>query len=301
MIQWLKHIWLPILVLVFVSCEDATIDYAADIVGLYTVETALISGTSTNYSQLPSEEAWIIDISQESLLSYENDVNQCDTTYSMDIKAISKVTDTTIVFEDETSFEYSISNDQLLLYEGNDILTLESYTSEFPPASWVDPTQLENDEYEPDSSVALATRISAASALQTHYSAVCDDADFYIFEALSGTSYIIEVNTGSTSDVDLTISLYNLAGDSVAYNDDKTSTKVDPYLEWTCDATGDYYFVVKKYWDYLDPGNSLDDEQGEYTIGIEVTKGLAKEAPGLDRTKLPPQILSRMQRGAFFK
>jgi len=300
LIHRLKNVWLLLPALLFVSCEDVVIDYASDIVGIYFVETSVINGTATNYSQLPSEEAWIIDISKESLLSYENDVNQCDTTYSMGIKAISKVTDTTIVFEDETSYEYSIGDDQLLLYDGDDILTLESYTSEFPPVSWVDPTQLENDDYEPDSSVALATRISAASAVQTHYSAVCDDVDFYIFEALSGTSYIIEVNTGSTSNVDLTISLYNLAGDSIAYNDDKSSTKIDPYLEWTCEVTGDYYFVVKKYWDYLDPGNSLDDEHGEYSISIDVTKGLTKEAPSIVLVKHPRQAMTHTQ-NEFFK
>jgi len=282
-----------LLALIVISCEDATVDHAADLVGVYTVETALVNSITTYYSDKPMEEAWIIDISRESLVFYVNTSNHCDTSYEASLKDISKITDTTIRFEDGNLWEYELTGENVLLMHDADILTLKAYADSFPPVPWTDPSQLENDDYEPDNSLATATRISAASAEQTHFSAECDDADYYIFEALAGTSYIISAKKGVGTSVDLTISLYNLSGDSVAYNDDKTSTNVDPELDWTCPVTGDYYFVVKKYWDYLDPGNSLDDEKGSYTVQIEVTKGLAPGGSDLQAVK------SRNYRAAY--
>ena len=264
------------------SCEDATIDSASDIVGDYIVETATIDGINTNYSILPLEEAWIIDITQDNLLSYENEVNLCDSTFNLEARVIDSVTDTSIIFEDDTRLYYNISDDQLTLINNNDVITLVKYGSVFPPPSWTDPSQLTNDIYEPDDNLSQATRISAAGAIQRHYSAVCDDDDYFIFEALGGTSYVIEAEAETGSDIDLTISLYSESGIAVGYNDDQTTTNVDPLLEWTCPDSvdhGDYYFVIKKYWDYLDPGNSLDDEKGVYNVSVDVTKILLMTTP----------------------
>ena len=283
--QWLKIGSLVSLVVLMIACEDATVDYASDIVGDYIVKTAIIDGINTDYSILPLEEAWIIDITKDNLLSYENEVNQCDSTYNLDVRVIDSVSDTAIVFDDDTRLYYSISGTQLTLSNDDDVITLVKYGSVLPPPSWTDPSQLTNDIYEPDNSLGQATRISAAGAIHSHYSAVCDDDDYFIFEALGGTSYVIEAEAEASSDIDLTISLFSVSGDSAGYSDDQTTTNVDPLLEWACINSGDYYFIIKKYWDYLDPGNSADDEKGAYTVSVDVTKALLK-APD-------PEIIKR--------
>ena len=275
-----------------VTCEDATIDYTSDIVGVYIVETALVDGVNTSYSTLPIEEAWIIDITSDNLLSYMNDINLCDSTFEMDARIIDTVTDTSIIFTDDTNLYYSVSGDQLTLSKSDDVIVLVGYGSNFPPASWTNPRYLTNDIYEPDSSVNLATRISAAGTIQTHYSAVCDDNDFFIFEALDSTIYIIEAEAAPGTDIDLTLSLFSGQG-LIAYNDDQVpTTNVDPKIEWTCPSTGDYYFVVKKYWDYLDPDDSSDDEKGAYDISVDVTKGLLKApSPEIIKVQKPVQAI----------
>jgi len=281
-----------------VACEDAVIDYTSDIVGDYIVQTATIEGTTTDYSAKPLEEAWIIDISEDNYLSYENEINQCDSTFNLDIRLIDSVTDTSIVFEDGTDLYYSISDVLLTLNSDNDVLTLIEYGSDIPPPSWSDLSQLTNDTYEPDGTLSQATSISAAGTIQNHYSAFCDDEDYYIFEALGGTSYIIEAEAGPSTDIDLTISLYSESGDSISYNDDQTSSNVDPRLEWTCGVSGNYYFIVKKYWDYLDPGNSEDDEKGAYTIRVDVTKALLT-APRTNTMKRLRPVQATYQRPRF--
>ncbi len=262
------------MVLSLVTCEDAVIDYASDIVGVYIVQSAYIDGVSTDYTALPIEDAWIVDINKDNLIYYTNEINQCDTNYNADIREIESVTDTSIIFTDESRLYYTTSSDLLTLSLDDDVLTLESYSDTIPPAVWSDPTLLTNDIYEPDGSFILATRLSAAGATQTHYSAVCDDEDYFVFETLTGTSYVIEIDAATGTKIDLTISLYSVAGDLVGFSDDQSATNVDPLLEWTCPDSSDYYFVVKKYWDYLDPGNSLDDEKGAYTVSVDVTKNL---------------------------
>ncbi len=280
------------------ACEDATVDYSSDIVGIYVVETAIVDGINTDYTSLPIEEAWIIDITSDNLLSYVNEVNLCDTSYILDTRVIDGVTDTSIVFTDNTVIYYSINDDKLSLISNDDLIVLTSYGSDFPPPAWTAPFFLTNDIYEPDSSLNLATRISAAGAVQTHYSAVCDDEDYFIFEALGGTIYIIEAEAAIGTDIDLTLSLYS--SDSLeAYNDDQSTSDRDPKLEWFCPNTGDYYFIIKKYWDYLDPGNSLDDEKGEYTISVDVTKGLV-QAHQPEIIKLHPPVQTARLSYSFF-
>ena len=282
-----------------VACEDATIDYTSDIVGVYIVETATIDGFTTDFTTLPLEEAWFFDISSDNLLSYVNDINLCDSTYQMDGRVIDSVTDTAIIFTDDTRLYYTIDAEQLMLLNDDDVITLIDYGSVFPPPSWTDPGRLTNDIYEPDSSLSLANRISAAGSIQTHYSAVCDDEDYFIFEALDSTIYVIEASAVGNTDIDLTISLYSGQGDLVDFNDDQSTTDVDPKLEWTCQGTGEYYFVVKKYWDYLDPGNSLDDEKGSYTVSVDVTKNLIKPATP-EVVKMPrPQRSTPIQHRFF--
>ncbi|MBT3228406.1 MAG: hypothetical protein HOD43_06140 [Candidatus Marinimicrobia bacterium] len=297
--QWLHKVCLLLLGLLMVACEDATIDYSSDVVGVYIVETATVDGIYTDFSALPVEEAWIIDITQNNLLSYFNDINLCDSTFELNAKEIESVTDTSIYFGDNTRMYYSIQAENLVLTSNDDVITLADYGSDFPPASWTNPARLTNDIYEPDSTLDLATRISAAGALQTHYSAVCDDADFFIFEALDSTTYIIEIDAEAGSDIDLTLTLYSAAGSFVVYNDDQSTTDVDPKLEWDCEDSGDYYFMVKKYWDYLDPGNSLDDEKGAYTVSVDVTKTLMKVSPP-DLIKLPRPVRSTRLQDRFF-
>ena len=280
------------------SCEDATIDYASDIVGDYKVETTTIDGIYTDYSILPLELAWIIQISKDNLVYFLNDLNQCDTSYltpyAREIKSIS---DSTIIFSDNTSMTYTIRTGGLTLTMDGDIINAANYDGSFPPAVWTDPTLLTNDAYEPDGSLSQATMISAAGAVQTHYSAVCDDDDYYIFEALIGTRYIIEAEAEAGSDIDLTISLYSLSGDRLAYSDDQSTSNVDPKVVWTCPDSADYYFVVKKYWDYLDPGNSLDDERGAYTVSVDVTKALLKTPPqGIIKHYRPVQATHQLHK-----
>lgn len=278
MFQRCKINSLVLSVILLTACEDATIDYASDVAGMYKVIAASIDGIETSYVDVPDEELWIIDITSDDFLSYQNEVNFCDSTYGIEMTEIESITDTTIVLTDETTIEYEFYESNLLISLNGNSMTLAVFDASFPPLAWTDPSHLYNDDYEPDSSLSLATRISAASAIQHHYSAVCDDEDFFIFEAIEGTTYVIEAKaqTIGTISLDLTLSLYSISGDSVAYDDDQTTTNEDPKIIWNCGETGDYYFVVKKYWDYLDPGNSLDDEKGDYTIRVDVTKGLLK-------------------------
>lgn len=283
--------WIIVLLLawIFLACEEETTDYAADLIGNYIVESETISGTYTAYTSSPPEESRLIDITREFFISYKNDENHCDTTYQVETWEIDSFSDTSIFLADGSRLYYALESGVLTLYDDDDIINLIEYDGEFPPPAWNNLDHLENDSSEPDGSFATATRIAAAGTSREHFMGVCDDQDYFIFEALAGTIYILEAVSLTNNDMDLTLTLFTSAGDTAGFNDDQTEGNMDPELEWMCPDSGDYYFGIQKYWDYLDPGNSLDDEKGAYTVTVDVTKALLNAPPQaiIKRSKPP--------------
>ncbi len=267
-----------VLCFLLVSCEEEAPDYTTELIGSYIVDYSIIDGSSTDYSAMPLEETRFVVISSSSFTEYANFENLCDTNSVTQAKVITDVTDTLIYFDDGTHRFYALSDDGLILTYEDDQYTLSYYSGTIPPTVWGDPSLLTNDVYEPDNSFVEATSISAAGSSQEHYQAVCDDEDYFKFDALGGTIYIIDVSAKGSPELDLTLTLFTAEGDTVAFNDDRDSNDLDPELEWLCDEDGEYYFVVKKYWDYLNPGDSTDDAPGTYTATVDVTKELSRSS-----------------------
>ena len=64
------------------------------------------------------------------------------------------------------------------------------YNDSFPPASWT--IQLQNDSFEPDDSLGIATQISVNSPAQNHV-ITQGDQDWFKFNAQTDSTYLIEI------------------------------------------------------------------------------------------------------------
>lgn len=250
----------------FLSCEE-DVDYGADLINTYIVESVEYSGQRLDMSILPIEEAMFIEITDDDAITYQNGESVCEDTYDTEEDGIDGVTETAILFTDGSELEYSFVGDKLHLDDDGDIIVLAEYSDQVPPSMWTDPTLTENDTYEPNNTMPMATNIAAGGSIQNHYMGACGDLDYFVFSALAGTSYYLSTTTPAGSELDLTMSLVTGAGDELIYIDDYAMSDYNPGIDWTCDNSGDYYFVIDQSW---------EGQVGNYSVSVVEGQGLLK-------------------------
>jgi hypothetical protein len=91
-----------------------------------------------------------------------------------------------------------------------------------------------SDKYEPDDSISMATEITTDGVVQTHTLSYPGDVDWYKFNAVAGTSYLLQTNGSLEKLVYLNINDNSLLK---PYNS-------CPNIIWTCLTTGMYFFKV---------------------------------------------------------
>ncbi len=278
---------IPLLVLV-VSCEDDP-DYAADIIGKYIVESITEGGDVYDFTELPLEHAFLVEISRDEIKSYYND-DLCGDSYLSETDFIDDVTETAIVYTDGFESTYSFVDGKLRIDEAGDILILAVYDGALPPAVFSDPSLLENDTYEPNNEMARATPITVGTAGQNHYMAACGDQDFFKFSAIQGVSYKLGTTTPSESSLDMEITLASPFAVELESNDDYDFPNLNPGLDWTCPESGDYFFLLEGL--YL-------EEVGNYFISVVEQQGLPK-ATGVSAVKEKPEYLKYRFSGNLF-
>lgn len=113
------------------------------------------------------------------------------------------------------------------------------------------------DEYEPDDSLADATRIEVGET-QRHNRHVSGDEDWLSFRAESGSTYVIE--TSRLGDrADTVVYLYDAQGNVLALDDDGGDEARASRLRWTAPSSGSF-FVKVGYWlpSWAGPGTGYD-------------------------------------------
>ena len=282
MSHWLKLLCLIPLLLIL-GCEDEDLpDYAADLIGMYQVVSLEIDDITYDLTGNPLEIAELMEITREEIIFYSNGETLCSNEYDADSTAIDRITAGSILLDDDTFLEYDVSQNQLTLMDASDEVILTSYSAQFPPVSWLDTEALNNDSYEPNNTNLEATPIIVSTMAQDHYMGACGDYDFFVFSATEDQSYIIETQTGDVSFLDLYLTLYSDTGDYIDSADDQDDLNLNPHLVWTCETTGDYYFVLESY--YFDEGGfysiSVEPHQGNtlgMTPGIIKPRGMSRE------------------------
>lgn len=132
---------------------------------------------------------------------------------------------------------------------------------------WVlesEPVIFDEDEYEPDDTMAQANEI-LLDVPQTHNIHILRDHDWVFFQAEDGVSYNIETsNLGS--ELDTIIYLYDATGEELAQDDDGGEESLASRIIWAADSTGALYVMIRDYW-----GNRIESEM-QYNISVaEIT------------------------------
>ena len=262
---------LAVTLLLLIACEEEVPDYAGDLVGLYRVVQVESEGLEFDLSSDPIESAWFIELTLDEFITHKNDETICLDEYETEHDGLDGVTASSILFTDDYSYEYHWQGDFLEINDDYDQITLERYTGSFPPAEWLDDDLLHNDTYEPNNQSTIATAIASGGTIQNHYMGACGDYDFFMFSALEGKNYILETGTPSTSDLDLYLTLYSGSQERIDTADDQDGFDLNPRLEWTCENTGDYYFVIESYY---------YEEYGDYSVSVVESQ---QAAPSLKR------------------
>lgn len=241
-------------VLFVASCEEETPDYSSDLVGQWRVIEVYSDGETYDLSNEPEEVYWIVEFSTEDMTLYENSETVCEDTYDYEIQILDGVTAASILFDDGSFVDYEWDGALLVISDDYDRLTLERFIGTFPPQAWTDDDLLYNDTYEPNNQSTVATAIAAGGTVQNHFMRACGDYDFFVFSAEEGKTYIMETMTGASSDLDLYLTLYSGAQVYIDDADDQSDFDLNPKLVWTCELSGDYYFVIESYY-YEDFGS----------------------------------------------
>ena len=277
----LKLILLLSMVFVMIGCEDEDPDYAADIIGKYTVESYYDAAwdETFDYTGLAIDHALVVEITRDEINTYYDD-EVCETTYETETDDIDGVTETAIVFSGGAASEYSFVDGKLRIDDGGDIIILADYDGVVPPAVFSNPSLATNDTYEPDNQMSTATTIAAGGTIQNHYISECEDIDYFMFPAVAGTRYMLATTTPTESELDLFMTLYDASGNELESNDDWDYPDYNPGILWTCPATGDYYFLIEPLW---------DDESGNYSVSVVESTGLVKTVAGESVEKTQPE------------
>jgi hypothetical protein len=121
------------------------------------------------------------------------------------------------------------------------------------------------DEWEPDDTPQEASTIEVGG-VQTHNLHAAGDEDWLYFEAEAGTSYVVETsNLGR--EIDTVISLYDVAGNQLACDDDGGEEFGSSRLFWVAGEGGRLYVQVRGY---------ADTEKGprtQYDISVRLAEG----------------------------
>jgi hypothetical protein len=120
-------------------------------------------------------------------------------------------------------------------------------------------------ESEPNNEAETADKITVGTPLTGEILADDEvDQDWYEFKAKEGETYLIRTRY-TTDSTDTKIELWGFDEDDDAYlldeNDDidDESEDYNAGIEWTCETSGTYYFVVSGY---------EDDEEGSYKVSV---------------------------------
>ncbi|HEX2612339.1 MAG TPA: hypothetical protein VHO02_01945 [Fibrobacteria bacterium] len=120
-------------------------------------------------------------------------------------------------------------------------------------------------ESEPNNNADKADKITVGTTLTAEIQAEGDgiDKDYYKFKAEAGETYLIRTRYTSDS-TDTKMSLWDFAGDDVDpldQNDDidEDGEDYNAGIEWTCETSGTYYFIVSGF---------EDDEEGSYKVSV---------------------------------
>ena len=110
-----------------------------------------------------------------------------------------------------------------------------------------EPVTFEQDEYEPDDTMAKANEILVGTP-QTHSIHVPRDEDWVFFRAEEGETYAIETSD-LRGETDTIIYLYDEDGEELAQNDDGGRESLASRIVWSADYTGILYVMVRDCWE----------------------------------------------------
>jgi hypothetical protein len=147
---------------------------------------------------------------------------------------------------------------------------------------WVresEPVRFEEDEYEPDDTMAKAREI-VLGAPQTHNIHVLGDRDWVFFRAEEGVTYDI-VTFGLGRDVDTIIYLYDESGEELAQDDDGSGEGLASRITWTADSAGTLYVMIRDYW-----STQVHRDMG-YGVVVSEVASLATDLDSRFRTEVP--------------
>jgi hypothetical protein len=128
---------------------------------------------------------------------------------------------------------------------------------------WVletEPASYEEDEYEPDDTIAQAHEI-LLDVPQPHNIHVQGDHDWVLFQAEEGVTYVVETSNLGI-EIDTIIYLYDEDGEELTSDDDGGEEGLSSRIAWSADSTQTLYVMIQDYW---------DDTAGpymEYTITV---------------------------------
>jgi hypothetical protein len=102
------------------------------------------------------------------------------------------------------------------------------------------------DAWEPDDTAATAKLIPTTGITRTHTTCPAGDQDWSSFNAISGTTYVLETsNLGPDSDTELFLYAPN-GTTQLAYNDDYAVGLLNSRIIWRAPSTGTYYAKIQQ-------------------------------------------------------
>ena len=288
--------------LTFTACEDDEEDDGQDLVGkwyLYNDVDIDIDDQGEEaeddyyYNEYDYDfyAAEIYDITESTVTNYYNnsgaDYGMDEMDYEIsDGKIIVSIMDGSQTYYDTA--EYHFDGEMLVIvssqseggeeYYRNEMY-LKPYNGDIPPASWI--TEIQADNYESDDAYTEATEIEVGGEPQQHSTTSADD-DWFHFEAQAGETYVLKVS----GYMDNYLELYSTDGTTQIDSDDDSSPELDgttywgnPYLVWTCQASGTYYFNVRGFG---------DTSVGYYYMEVDLDDGTATKSTD-DKEKKKPE------------
>lgn len=101
----------------------------------------------------------------------------------------------------------------------------------------------QGDKYEQDGDLSLATLSYTNGTEQSHSFYPVNEEDWVKFNAINGTSYVIETRN-QTSNTDTFITLFDENRTRIDYNDDKSSSNNNSMIMFNCTKNGTYYVQI---------------------------------------------------------
>ena len=105
----------------------------------------------------------------------------------------------------------------------------------------------DGDPYEPDDTCSWANAITTTGSVQVHTFHAPGDADWVSFQAISGTTYLIEALTPSDSNTDVVLELYGQC-DGLPQESQAHTFSPDVRLQFEAPAGGTYYLRLNNHY-----------------------------------------------------